>query len=534
VTRWPEEDGIPECVFAFGAVSALVIVRGGHLVRGVSPDGAPEIVRQGGMLVRDGAIAAIGQASDLIRDHPELPVVGTDRDVVLPGLVNAHHHTGLSPLQRGVLPAPLELWLPQFLGLRRIDARLDTLSSAIEMIESGVTTVQHIHGGPSGPRSDWSREPERIMDAYREIGMRASFCSMLRDRNRVVLGDDDAFLARLPASTAARMRAVVEAEPAETLPQLDFFEELAARWNRADSPLTRVQLAPANLHWCSDASLVQQRDVAARHGVSLHMHLLETPYQRVFAERQTGSTAVAHLADLGLLGPKLTLGHAIWLEDRDLDLIAQSGTKVCHNASSGLKLGSGVTPAAELAARGVTVALGIDQSGINDDHDMLQEMRLAWALARRPARWELAPDAAAVFRMATEGGAATTDFADTIGRLDPGRAADAILMDRAGFATPSWDADVPLLDALLHRAKAGDVHTSMVAGRLIMQNRTVLFVDKAALTAEIAERLSAPADDAEVGARTLARDVLPYVEAFYATWHEAARAGAACCTYQHR
>jgi cytosine/adenosine deaminase-related metal-dependent hydrolase len=264
------------------------------------------------------------------------------------------------------------------------------------------------------------------------------------------------------------------------------------------------------------------------------MHLLETPYQRVFAERQTGSTAVAHLARLGLLGPKLTLGHAIWLEERDLDLIAESGTKVCHNASSGLKLASGVTPVAELAARGVTVGLGIDQSGINDDHDMIQEMRLAWALARRPARWHLAPDAAAVFRMATEGGAATTDFSGTIGRLDPGRAADAILMDRTGLDSPSWDVDVPLLDALLHRAKSGDVHTSMVAGRLIMRNRTLLFVDKAALVDDIAERLRAPADDREVAARNLARDVLPYVEAFYATWHEPARAGAARCTYRHR
>ncbi len=503
-------------------------------MRGVSSDGAPEIVLDGAMLVRDGAIVAIGPANELIRDSPDAPIVGTERDVVLPGLVNAHHHTGLSPLQRGVLPAPLERWLPQFMGLRRIDARLDTLYSAIELIESGVTTVQHIHGGPAGPESGWAVEPERIMAAYGEIGLRVSFCSMLRDRNRVVLGDDDAFFASLPASIAGTMRAAIDAEPRDTRSQLDFFEELAARWNRPDSPLTRVQLAPANLHWCSDASLVQQRDMAARHDVSLHMHLLETPYQRVFAERQTGSTAVAHLDRLGLLGPKLTLGHAIWLDDRDLELIAASGTKVCHNASSGLKLGSGVTPVAELAACGVSVGLGIDQSGINDDHDMLQEMRLAWALARRPARWQTVPDAAAVFRMATEGGAATTDFAGAIGRLDPGRAADAILMDRAGLAYPSWDVNVPLLDALLHRAKAGDVHTSMVAGRLIMQHRKVLFVDKAALIAEIAERLRAPADEAEVAARNLARDVMPYVEDFYATWHEAARAGVACCTYRQR
>jgi cytosine/adenosine deaminase-related metal-dependent hydrolase len=465
----------------------------------------------------------------LIRHHPGADVVGTQADVVLPGLVNAHHHTGLSPLQRGVPPAPLELWLPQFVGLRRIDARLDTLYSAIEMIESGVTTVQHIHGGPSGPRSGWRDEPEQIMSAYREIGMRVSFCSMLRDRNRIVLGDDDAFLASLPASISTRLRAVVEAAPADTASQLDFFEELAGEWNRPEARLTRVQLAPANLHWCSDDGLLLQREAAARHGVSLHMHLLETPYQKVFADQRTGSTAVAHLDRLGLLGPKLTLGHAIWLEDGDLDLIARSGTKVCHNASSGLKLASGVTPVAELAARGVSVGLGIDQSGVNDDHDMMQEMRLAWALQRRPARWGLEPSAAEVFRMATEGGAATTDYSGVIGRLDPGRDADAILIDRAGFSYPSWDVDVPLLDALLHRARSGDVHTVMVAGRVVMRERKLLFVDKAALLAEIAERLAMPAADDEIAGRQLARDLAPHVEAFYATWHDAARAGCQCC-----
>jgi cytosine/adenosine deaminase-related metal-dependent hydrolase len=510
-----------------------MIVRGGHLVRGVSADGQPDIVVDGGMLVVDGAIAAVGPAAELIRDHPGQEVIGTPGDVVLPGLVNGHHHTGLSPLQRGVLPAPLELWLPQFIGMRRIDVRLDTLYSAIEMIESGVTTVQHIHGGPSGPRASWRTDPERILQAYGDIGLRASFCSMLRDRNRLVLGDDAAFLATLPGPLAGPMREVLDAAPADTQTQIDLFEELAARWNAPESRVTRIQLAPANLHWCSDDSLLRQKAAAERHGVSLHMHLLETPYQRVFADRETGGTAVAHLERLGLLGPRMTLGHAIWLSEADMDALAQSGTHVCHNASSGLKLGSGVTPVAELVQRGVSVGLGIDQSGINDDHDMLQEMRLAWALQRRPAQWRLGPSAAAVFRMATEGGAATTDYAQSIGRLDPGRDADAILISRNRLAHPVWDVDVPLLDAVLHRARMGDVHTSMVAGRLIMRDGKLLFVDKAALLDEIAGRLGLPPDDAETAFRQLARDVAPHVEAFYAGWHEAALAGCRHCAHRH-
>jgi 5-methylthioadenosine/S-adenosylhomocysteine deaminase len=394
------------------------------------------------------------------------------------------------------------------------------------MIQSGVTTVQHIHGGPLGPRSGWRTDPERIIHAYGEIGLRVSFCSMLRNRNRIVLGDDAAFLAALPVALADGMRAVLDALPSDTAAQLALFEELATAWNQ--SRLTRVQLAPANLHWCTDESLLQQKEAADRHGVSLHMHLLETPYQRVFAEQQTGESAVAHLHRLGLLGPRMTLGHAIWLSEADLALIAETGTKICHNASSGLKLGSGVTPIAELGARGVTIGLGIDQSGINDDHDMLQEIRVAWALQRRPAQWRRGPSAGAVFRMATEGAAATTDFGSRIGRLDPGREADAILLDRAGLAHPAWDADVPLLDALLHRARSGDVHTSMVAGRLIMRDRKLLFVDKAALLDEIAAAMAAPPSALETARRQLANQVLPYVEAFYADWHGPARAAIGC------
>ena len=127
--------------------------------------------------------------------------------------------------------------------------------------------------------------------------------------------------------------------------------------------------------------------------------------------------------------------------------------------------------------------------------------------------------------MATEGGAETTDFSGVIGRLEPGRDADAILIDRAGFAFPHWDRDVPLLDALLHRVKSRDVHTSMVAGRVIMQNRQLLFIDKAALMDEIAERLHAAPDAKEIAGRQLAHDLAPYIEAFYESWHDAARAG---------
>jgi 5-methylthioadenosine/S-adenosylhomocysteine deaminase len=103
-----------------------------------------------------------------------------------------------------------------------------------------------------------------------------------------------------------------------------------------------VQLAPANLHWCTDGALHALRDWSAKYGVGMHMHLVETAYQKEYARRRTGRTAFEHLADLGLAGPQLTLGHGVWLTEADLELVAQTGTMICHNASSNLRLRSGV------------------------------------------------------------------------------------------------------------------------------------------------------------------------------------------------
>ena len=100
----------------------------------------------GAVLQRDGVIAEIGPAAELIAKHPEVPVLGTGRQVLLPGFVNAHHHVGLTPVQLGSPDMPLELWFVTRLVARRVDLYLDTLYSAFEMIASGITTVQHLHG----------------------------------------------------------------------------------------------------------------------------------------------------------------------------------------------------------------------------------------------------------------------------------------------------------------------------------------------------------------------------------------------------
>ena len=147
---------------------------------------------------------------------------------------------------------------------------------------------------------------------------------------------------------------------------------------------SRIQLAPANLHWCSDDALTRLANCSRKYGVPLHMHLLETAYQKEYARRRGGGTAVQYIDRFGLLGPQMTLGHGVWLNKRDIQRLAETGTCVCHNCSSNFRLRSGVAALNKLEAAGITTAIGIDEAGINDDRDMLQEMRMVLRAHRVP------------------------------------------------------------------------------------------------------------------------------------------------------
>ena len=138
------------------------------------------------------------------------------------------------------------------------------------------------------------------------------------------------------------MAAYLQAQAIPIEDHLGFFADLWERWNHQER--IRIQLAPANLHWCSDKALKALREHATKYGVGMHMHLVETAYQKEYAQRRTGTTAAGYLEDLGLLGPHMTIGHGVWLTEADIERVAATGTMICHNASSNLRLRSGVAP----------------------------------------------------------------------------------------------------------------------------------------------------------------------------------------------
>ncbi len=471
-----------------------------------------EEIADGAVLQQDGVILEIGTYEDFARRYPNTPVHGSGNEVMLPGFVNGHHHIGLTPVQLGCPDMPLELWFVARMVARNIDPYLDTLFSAFEMIGSGITTVQHIQGGPAF--ADLEDHVEEILRAYRDVGMRVSYSFMLRDQNRLVYQADNDFIAGLPeelreptAAWFARSKLVVEE-------QVQMFKSL---WSRhAKSERTRIQLAPANLHWCSDKALTALAQTSRDYDVPMHMHLLETQYQKEYAKRRGGGSAIDYLDRFGMLGPNLTIGHGVWLSEKDLDRVAETGTCICHNCSSNFRLRSGIAPLNAFETRGINTAIGLDEAGLNDDRDMLQEMRLVLRANRVPGMVEAdVPGMGQVLRMATIGGAKTTPFGDRIGILECGRAADLSLIDWNKIAYPYLDPDTPILDAVIQRAKTDAVTLVMCAGEVIYRDGVFTRVNRDAALRELHDQLANALSHEEVERRKLSRALLPHVRKFY-------------------
>ena len=498
------------------AAVGKTLVVADHVLTGFDPAGRPEILTDAAVLIMGETIAAVGSADELRRTHPDAREIGGRGRVAIPGLVNAHHHVGVTPFQLGARDQPLELWFPERLAMRDVDPRLDTLYSAFEMIASGVTTVQHLHSRAPGDADAVIARAEAILGAYVEVGLRASYSFALRDQNRMIYAADEDFIASLPAPLRGPTAAYLAGFALPVSEQIGVFHALRRRW--ADASLIAIQIAPSNLHWLSDAALESTARMAEDTAAPMHMHVLETPYQAEYARRRTGGSALAHIDRFGLLGPQLTIGHGVWMTPEDVALLAERGGCLCHNCSSNLRLKSGTADLNGFLASGVPVALGIDEAGINDDRDMLQEMRLALTLHRPPGHAAPAPTAAQVLRMATEHGAATTPFADRLGRLAPGMLADVVLLDWKRVTWPWQDPDIPLVDVLVRRAKAGAVETVIVGGAEIYAEGVFRRVDRDRVLEQLSEALARPDTAAEARLKRLSRDLHEPTRAFYRDW----------------
>ncbi len=341
--------------------------------------------------------------------------------------------------------------------------------------------------------------------AYRDVGMRAVVTPLMADRTfwQAIPGLIDA----LPPDLQREVDRI-RAQPGEA--QLEACRAALARWP-VDRDQVRLALAPTIPHHCDDAFFRACRRLADEHGLGIHTHLAESKVQAVVGLRKYGKTLAAHLDELGIVGPDFTAAHAVWLDDEDIQRLAERGASVAHNPTSNLRLGVGVARTRAMLDAGLNVGVGTDGNTCSDGLNMFEAMRLACHVSRiqspDPADW-LTPGQA--LAMATQGSATALGFGALIGALEAGRKADIVFLDLAHVNY------IPLNDAaaqLVLLEHGGAVDKVMIGGRLVVDGGRVLTVDLDALRAKVesaVDRLRA----ANADGRELAAKLEPIVGSF--------------------
>lgn len=495
-----------------------LILRGRYLLTDPRR-GRAGVVEDGAIRVADGTVAEVGGFAALQRRHPTVPVKGNGKQLLMPGLIDAHcHGRGLSPIQKGVRHDYLENALFDWAVMPVLPPELSAGLTAVRHLRGGCTTVHHNGFDDDGPNA--AANAERAIKAYRATGIRLSFSPGIRNANKLAL-DEAGFLASLPAdlrawaATRATGDGALMAEAYFAL-----FERLHQRFNGSD---TRILLSPSWAHGATDPFLQRVKRTADRLGCQIHMHLLQTPIQKAYGLRAHGKPTLDWLDELGLVDRNMTFGHAIHVTARDVDLLARRGASVTTHPSCNLNMRNGLAPIWHMVEAGVNVAMGMDDKTINDDEDAIMELRMIHKLHRTPD-FDLAKPALGaydVLAMGTVNAARVCGFEGELGALAPGLKADAILVDLEGVLEDPWlDPDFDIAEAFLHRARGTDVNTVMVGGRLVIDDRAWRTFDVGALYDEV-RKVAAKGIGAEQRhtAEMLAR-LKPHAQTWYEGWSE--------------
>jgi 5-methylthioadenosine/S-adenosylhomocysteine deaminase len=312
----------------------------------------------------------------------------------------------------------------------------------------------------------------------------------------------------------AELAAELDADPPATAhAQVALFERHHRTWQNHAGRL-KIIPAPSGPQRCSDDLLRAAADLSARYDLPVHTHVLESKTQAVTGQVFYGKTLVEHLDDVGMLTPRFTMNHAIWLTKHDIELLGDRKCSITHNPLSNMKLGSGVCPVRALQEAGVNVALGTDGTATSDTADMIEAFRAASLLHKIGShdfeQWISADEA---FRMATLGGARSTGLQEEIGSLEIGKRADVILLDRDAWGF------IPLNDPIRQLAfsvTSECVTASIIDGRVVMRDRTMTLLDEVALKAEVAEAAERFRRDYFPKMQAGAKRVEPYVRQVYA------------------
>jgi cytosine/adenosine deaminase-related metal-dependent hydrolase len=400
------------------------------------------------------------------------------RSFIIPAFVNAHDHARPTASSFGAVDMPLESWILRSAIGTPPDAYLAAASAMARSARSGCGAMMIHYTRPTG-KLPLVEEAKEIARAAGDVGIRIGFALAVRDQNPIVYGDSEPVLSALAPE---HRNAIEELFVRPAMTPRDYIKLTETIASEIAGPRVDVQFGPAGIQWCSRGLLAAIAESSARTGRRVHMHLLETVYQRAYADRHFPEGVVGWLRDIGLLSPRLTLAHGIHARPDELEIIAASGARIVTNFSSNLHLHSGLAPIAAAHQCGCAIAVGVDGLALDEDDDVIREMRLVQlahgglGFARTWTRPEF-------LSLAIRNGRAATGSPGP-GELLAGAAADFVILDLDRL---DRDAFLPVdpLQLLFARGNASLVRDVVVDGRTIVRDGKPTGVDLPAIEQEL-------------------------------------------------
>lgn len=396
-------------------------------------------IENGAVRVRDGVIISIDSNGQTPSDAPAREI-DAQGGIIMPGLVNSHTHAAMT-LFRGLADdLPLMEWLHDhiFPAESRITADMvyrGTLLACAEMLLSGTTCF-----------CDMYLFEDEVARAAAQAGMRAVVGEVLYDFPSPCYGPLDK--------------------------GFEYVNTMMETWK--NHPLITVAVEPHSTYTCAPDLLTRAAELARAQQSPLVIHVAETLNEVKLLGEQHGKSPVQFLADLGILGPHVVACHSVHLTPEERLLYKKFNVKVAHCPESNMKLASGVAPVPELLAEGICVSLGSDGCASNNDLDLFSEMNSAAKLHKVFSMNPEAVDAKTALKMATINGARALGLDKAIGSLEVGKQADIIIVDtRAPHMVPMYNP----YSQLVYAARGSDVITTIVNGKILMENRKLITLD---------------------------------------------------------
>ncbi|HZQ69326.1 MAG TPA: amidohydrolase [Terriglobales bacterium] len=409
----------------------------------ITMNGPRSIYDDGAVAIKGDSIVGVGSRVDLEKKYQSAKTIDASDMLVLPGFVNGHTHVPMT-LFRGLHDdVTLQDWLYKYIfpaeakNVNEDFVRWGTRLAVAEQIRSGVTTF-----------ADMYYFEDAVAEETKAAGMRA------------VLGET---WIDFPAPDN-------RSEPE----MIAYSERFLTKWQ--GDPLIHAAVAPHSIYTCSEKTLRDASALARKYRAPILIHTSEMKKEWEDSEKQHGMSPVQYLDKLGVLGPDVVSAHCIFVDAADRKTLAQRQVGCVHNPSSNMMIASGVSPVPEMRAEGVAVGLGTDgPAGSNNDLDIMEEMDLAAKLAKINKLDPLALSAPAVVAMATIDGAKALHLEKEIGSIEPGKKADLVLLSlKEPNAVPVYD----VYAQIAYASKASDIDTVIIGGRVVMQHRKLLTVDK--------------------------------------------------------